>query len=276
MRDDATARAVASLPARLRGRGLKSAVRTSQAAYVASWADVLKVLGAKVPDLGRDIAQAVGEERTGNGACLQEAAAAPATLRAGVWKRSCHGSRCVGDSDRCRPQETRRCRRGDAWVAIRYVNSTCYSSISPQRPMRPAGPCSCPSPVRRRVDGSRPCQPAPARPSNTFGCKFLSGVACGGLCRRAVGDVSDDRAKSRLDVLGDHMASCHLSGRLSRRAKPLERTWARLLRDTTLHHIRPTDGRRLENVATGLPLHRGAPLGCDATIMSPLHADGTP
>jgi hypothetical protein len=26
--------------------------------------------------------------------------------------------------------------------------------------------------------------------------------------------------QSRLDVLGDHMASCHLSGRLSRRAKP--------------------------------------------------------
>jgi len=95
--------------------------------------------------------------------------------------------------------------------------------------------------------------------------------------------------QNRLDALGDHMASCHLSGRLSRRAKPLERTWARVfreaggrvsenvfLRDTTLHHIRPTDGRRLEIVATGLPLHRGAPLGCDATMVSPLHADGTP
>ena len=48
------------------------------------------------------------------------------------------------------------------------------------------------------------------------------------------------------------------------------------LRDTTLHQIQPTDGRRLEIVATGLPLHRGAPLGCDATMVSPLHADGTP
>jgi len=51
---------VASLPARLGGLGLKSAVRTSQAAYVAPWADALGVLGAKVPDLGRDIAQSLG------------------------------------------------------------------------------------------------------------------------------------------------------------------------------------------------------------------------
>ncbi len=82
LRGDAAARAVASFPARLGGLGLKSAVRTSQAAYVASWADVLGVLGAKVPGLGRDIAQALSEGRAGKCACLQEAAAALAILRA--------------------------------------------------------------------------------------------------------------------------------------------------------------------------------------------------
>ena len=48
------------------------------------------------------------------------------------------------------------------------------------------------------------------------------------------------------------------------------------LRDTTLSSIAASDGRRLEIVATGLPLHRGVPLGCDASLVSPLHTDGSP
>ena len=35
------------------------------------------------------------------------------------------------------------------------------------------------------------------------------------------------------------------------------------------------DGRRLEVVAGGLPLHGGAQLAIDTTMVSPLHADGT-
>ena len=79
------------------------------------------------------------------------------------------------------------------------------------------------------------------------------------------------------------------SGRVKRRARPQERMWARicreagarvqqdvLLRDTGLPGISPTDGRRLQVVATGLPLFRGVPLGIDASLVSPLHADGQP
>ena len=69
----------------------------------------------------------------------------------------------------------------------------------------------------------------------------------------------------------------------------MERMWARVfreakarvvencfLRDTAIPGIAATDGRRLEIVATGLPLHRGVPLGVDVTMVSPLHADGSP
>ena len=38
----------------------------------------------------------------------------------------------------------------------------------------------------------------------------------------------------------------------------------------------PEDGRHIEIVATGLPLHQGIPLAVDATIVSPLQADGQP
>ena len=92
-----------------------------------------------------------------------------------------------------------------------------------------------------------------------------------------------------LDEYGDHWASCTRSGRVRKRAKPLELAWARVfreagarvqenvfLRDTRPPNIHARDGRRLEIVATGLPLHRGVPLGVDATMVSPLHADGPP
>ena len=47
------------------------------------------------------------------------------------------------------------------------------------------------------------------------------------------------------------------------------------LRDTSLPGIDAADGRRLEVVASGLPLYRGTPLGIDASMVSPLHADRT-
>ena len=79
------------------------------------------------------------------------------------------------------------------------------------------------------------------------------------------------------------------TGRVRRRAHPLERVWAQIfkeagghvdmnvmLKDTTLPNIPADDGRQLEILVTGLPLERGVPKGADVTMTSPLHADGTP
>ena len=103
----------------------------------------------------------------------------------------------------------------------------------------------------------------------------------GGTCCRGCGQ--------NLDPLGDRAAACAVSGRLKLRSRPLEKTWVRVireagarvrenvfLRDTALPNIDPTDGRRIEIVATGLPLAHGIPIAVDATLISPLHADGTP
>ena len=92
-----------------------------------------------------------------------------------------------------------------------------------------------------------------------------------------------------LDLLGDHWAACMRSGRVRRRARPLEKVWARvfreagarvqenvLLRDLAIPGVAITDGRALEIIATGLPLARGVPLAVDATMVSPLHCDGKP
>ena len=49
----------------------------------------------------------------------------------------------------------------------------------------------------------------------------------------------------------------------------------KLLCQTTLP-VDLGDARRIDALATGLPLYMKRPLFCDATIRSPLHADGTP
>ena len=49
-----------------------------------------------------------------------------------------------------------------------------------------------------------------------------------------------------------------------------------LLRDCGISSIDPHDGRNIEVVVTGLPLGHGIPIAIDASIVSPLHADGTP
>ena len=89
------------------------------------------------------------------------------------------------------------------------------------------------------------------------------------------------------DTYGDHRLACGITGRLRRRAKPIELVWAAvfaeagavvadqvLLRDTNLP-VDPADTRQLDLVAWGLRGF-GRPVCGDATIRSPLHRDGTP
>ena len=90
-------------------------------------------------------------------------------------------------------------------------------------------------------------------------------------------------------ALGDKAASCARSGRLKLRSRPLEKAWARILReagarvkenfairDAGIADIDPRDGRRVEVVASGLPVEHGVPVAVDATLISPLRGDGVP
>ena len=105
----------------------------------------------------------------------------------------------------------------------------------------------------------------------------LSGGPCSRCCPQ------------ELDPLGDHAAACPTAGRLGVRARPVEKTWARVLReasgrvrenfflrDAGLPTVGPEDGRRVEVVVTGLPHEHGVPMALDATVVSCTHADGRP
>ena len=47
-------------------------------------------------------------------------------------------------------------------------------------------------------------------------------------------------------------------------------------RDAALPNVDPEDGRNIEIVATGLCAACGVPLAVDATLLSPVHSEGTP
>ena len=91
-----------------------------------------------------------------------------------------------------------------------------------------------------------------------------------------------------LDCLGHHQSPCSRAGVLGHRGYPMETVSARIcreagarvrtnvmVRDLDLGAFNRLDGRRLEIIADGLPLWRGAQLAVDATLVSPIKADGT-
>ena len=91
-----------------------------------------------------------------------------------------------------------------------------------------------------------------------------------------------------MDTLGDHRAACSTCGILGLRGRPLEIAAARvcreagarvqenvMLRDMNVEDISADDTRKIEVVANGLPLHHGAQLAIDTTLVSPLRRDGS-
>ena len=83
------------------------------------------------------------------------------------------------------------------------------------------------------------------------------------------------------DDLGDHQTACSRSGLLKLRARPVEKVWPRVMReagarvreDTLLTDIGvsvdPADGRKVEVVASGLPVAHTVLAAINATMMSP-------
>ena len=289
--EDANAREVATLPIRLGGLGLRSALRTAPGAYVAGWLDALACMRRLAPDVH---ALALAHLRAPDASLPHSLA----QFRDAVVILQAQGSvtdvaslldaapPAAGPDDESDPGEMRRgwqyrlCSQTETHYREQVVLPACTaarqamlrSQSGPGAGMwlatRPRTSETTMSPTRFQVALRRrlrwPLQLGPRR---------CNGRTCGRI----------------LDPEGDHWASCMRSGRVLRRARPIERIWARicreagarvtentLLRDTGMPGIGPTDGRRLEVIATGLPLYRGVPLGIDATLVSALRADGTP
>jgi hypothetical protein len=98
---------------------------------------------------------------------------------------------------------------------------------------------------------------------------------------------------AQLDVYGFHLLSCMFSGRVRSRAAPLERAffgvaqeagarclWQPLVRSLNLgppgSQLALPDRRQLDFAAFGLQAFAGLPVCADATLVSPISADGVP
>jgi hypothetical protein len=289
--DTSKARALAHLPYRLGGLGLRSAARLAQAAYWASWADCLPMIHRRHPAIAAYCRQAldlpVGDVALVDS--LQEARLArEELLREGfdacpTWAGVLAGTR-PPQADGTEPGEwahgwqyhAASARDGFARGAMLARN---WSRLGAKALIR-----SQSGRYAGRVFSVLPTSTSTTLSSSELRVLLLRRLqlplpmsarrcACGGL----------------LDTYGDHRAACSTCGVLRRRAKPLEKATARvcreagarvaenvLLRDMNLEGISPRGGRQLEVVANGLPLWGGAQLAVDATLVSPVRRNGSP
>ena len=287
---------LASMPLRLGGAGLRSAERTAPAAYWAAWADALPMLQERQPQLAAQFCSELQQESPAAD-CLREAAAAGQLLEGEGWSQRPSWAQLLAgvrpepekvesESSEAEPGEWRH-----GWqFRAGYFLETCHREFA----LRPrlsetesAMLHSSSGPGARYWLSALPTSKASRLSPALFQVALrrrlrmrlvLGARRCPGRCCR-----------KPLDALGDHLAACSRSGLLQRRAVPLERAWTqvlkeagarvvpqRLLCDLDLALCTADDGRRIDAVAYGLPFYGGVPLCGDATMVSPLHSNGSP
>ena len=288
---DELAEQVASLPGRLGGLGLRSAARTAPAAFWSSWVNALPVIQDKAPEVARAILAEFTCNEPTTVPCLREANDCLVQLEAAgatdlpTWPEAADGAEAPHEEEGTDAADFNR-----GWQC--HVSSFSEKHFL-ERVVKPSSDRS-----RRVLLLSQASGPAsawlravPSEPAYRLSpLRFQVAIRrrlrwplplSGGQCCRSCPQM--------LDPLGDHAAACPIAGRLKLRARPVETTWIRmlresgarvrenvLLRDTALPHIDPSDGRKIEIVVTGLPIAHGVPVAVDATLVSPLHADGSP
>ena len=250
--------AAASLPLAVGGLGLRSA---------ASWADSMKMINDRHPEIARIILDAIHDESDADG--IQALLSSAASVRdAGFtppsWDDLATGT--VEEEAQHGEVEPNQPRHGWQSRAAREVESRSLHAITevlqiPQQALlrsqgRPlaSAPFVC-MPVDRvfRID-SQPfrilllrCLRMPL-PLTVHSCR------CGRL----------------LDSLGHHRSACAVAVVLGRRGFPLENAAARICREAgglDLHSINKLDSRRLEVVVDGLSLFKVAQLAIDTTLV---------
>ncbi|CAK0885381.1 unnamed protein product, partial [Prorocentrum cordatum] len=291
--EERRARALAAMPGRHGGLGLQSAARTSPAAYWGAWADALHMLHQRRPVEAAAIRDLLDGTRPGRRGNLAAAAAAAQLLETEGFRRPSWTDLLQGLRPEAPP-------RSEAAEPGEWQHGWQFHACS-ARNTHYRDNVFMPSLTRanqamlRSGSGPRAAYWLHTLPT-TEGHVFKPARFLAALRRRlrlplpllphACGAAGHPGCRARLDTLGDHLAACPRTGLLARRAKPLERAWARvareaggrvvpqqLLRDTNAVVHNPLDRRQLDLVVYGISPN-GVPLCCDSTMVSPLRRDG--
>ena len=276
---------LATLPMRLGGLGVRSAARTAIAAFWASWADAIEMIQQRCPQLAADI---LAELSNGPSTpCLLELEAAEQQLRREqildrpTWPDFAQGRRPAPRAQErelgewsqgwqffaasAREHHFRRSRFGTNEVLMARLRSRSGPGSS-------AALSGCPTCPEYTIAASefrtllldRLYLPLPATTHRCEGC----------------GDV--------LDTRGHHLTACTKTGRVRKRAMPIERTVARacreaggatrtevMLKDMNIG-VAASDKRRMDVLVQGLPCFAGAQIAVDATLRSSISSSGLP
>ena len=269
---------LASLPMRLGGLGLRSAVRMAPAAFWSSWADALHMIHERLPQLAADTVERLDGEHDVDGCLAELRNAADGLDRQGIVGRPSWVDLQAG----ARPPPTTLMEPGEWAHGWQFY----ASSASEHHFRKTVVLCqSCPSNqahLRSHSGGgcSHVLHGCPTSPEYTLTPDVFRTIVLERL--RLPLHVSDGRCDCRAltDSRGRHLAACPHSGRLQTRAVAPEKTLARIcreagatvranvkLRDLNVA-VRGDDERCIEVVASGLPLYHGAQLAVDITMRS--------
>ena len=276
-------RASATAPLTLGGLGLRSAVRTSESAYWASWADCLHMMQERHPEVAREFVTRL-EAGVETSPCLGAAATAPCNL-AGTHGFEPPSWTALALGARPPPREPDDHESGAQRLGWQHEACSRVELQFRELQLMPAlseGDRA----LMRSQSGSgvgvafstTPCTPLTSLEPQLFRVLLL---------RRFRLPLPFSRRLCRcgrlLDALGHHRAGCARAGVLVRRGFALESAAARICReaggrvttnifvcDLDITAPDALDSRRLEVVADGLLLFGGAQLAVDTTVVSPL------
>ena len=270
------AQVIATLALSAGGLGLTSAQRVKEAAHFASWADCLRMVRDRHPFIAELMIRHLEE---GIATCFQAVHQCKDSLTAAglvvpSWTElSLTPPEGLEDPE---PNPTgARLAESHQTVGGRILHPCCVASLErfsegivevPARPLwlLPRSPHS----QLREQRGSTPSL-------SVFSC--VEGCTCLFPCLTALADVAANST-----CLAHHRAVCSGWGVPSGvRRQVCREAGARVatnvfVRDMDLATFNALDGRRLEIVADGLTLWRGAQLAVDTTMVSPLRRDGSP
>ena len=278
------ARNITTLPMRMGGLGLRSAVRTAPGAFWASWADALPMLQQRLPRLTGQIMHHFSHPDVLG--CLGELQESVSRLdRDGFIARPCWEMLRRG----ARPRPLLIVEPGEWHHGWQY-----YSSSSSEHHFREtvvlAQSCAADQAHLRShwtmCHASQVLHGAPTAVEFRVKPLLFRTLVLERL--RLPLSITEARCEcgGSLDFRGQHRAACPRSGRLRSRAVPTERTLARVcreagatvrrnakLRDMNIS-VPATDERAIEVLASGLELNHGAPLAVDIIVRSAVTACG--
>jgi len=281
-------------PRRYGGLGLRSAVRTAPAAHFAGWAAALPLWQSRFPavcaDMLRELALPLATVP-----CARAAQSATAVLfldgwEVPTWPALVRGLDAADGSGRPAPDpeagewargwqffaaDARELRAADDW----------FGTLSP------TGQALLLSQSGDHAGDGLSAMPVG---EDTRARRFLTTLRRRAWLPLGLGEATCPGCRAPLDSYGFHLTCCMQSGRVRSRAAPLERAffgvarelsggrcrWQPLVRTLNLgppgRQRAQADERQLDFAVVGSEAFGGLPICADATLVSPISADGIP